>query len=440
MIKKRESPRIFWGWWTVLVTSTWSGLGQGFSNFGISVLFKPIADELNLTRGVASMATGIARLEGGIEALLTGWLCDRYGPRWPIVIGTCISVVGLLLMYNINSLGTYILVWGIIIAFGSNLAFGMANAKFITSWFVRKRGLALGTRYVLTGIFGVILLPIVTWLVTTQGWRMTCVIWSGVLLVGVPLLWYFVKQKRPEYYGMLPDGAKIESSPETDGVDLVERGAQYATEAVEEIEFTYRQAIKTSSYWLLTTGYISGTTLQRSVTLHLIPFLTDMGINATTAGSLMAMMIFFQIPARFLGGIFCDRMRVNHLRYVLAAAFLFQVAGIAIILLNQSTVMLYLFLALFGIGTGGVILPRVMIESRYFGRKAFGSIDGTTNMLLSPVGFIAPVYAGWVYDTSGSYSTALTALAIITVVGALLIALAKPPKPPTEASGIEEFV
>jgi hypothetical protein len=62
-------------------------------------------------------------------------------------------------MMFINSLWSYILVWGIMIGFANNLAFTLANDKFITNWFIKKRGLALGTRFMLMAAFGVIVLP-----------------------------------------------------------------------------------------------------------------------------------------------------------------------------------------------------------------------------------------------------------------------------------------
>ncbi|MFC1909037.1 MFS transporter, partial [Chloroflexota bacterium] len=388
MIKRKRFPRIFFGWWTVLITSIWSGLGSGFYSSGISVLFKPIATELDISRAVASIATGIGRLEGGLESLLTGWLCDKYGPKWVIFTGSCIFVIGLVLMNFINSLWDYILVWGVIMGFGCNLAFSLAMDKALTNWFVRKRGLAFGARFVLLGIAGVITLLIVAWLIDTQGWRMTNLIWAGVIFVGLPFLWYFVKQKRPEYYGLLPDGAKMGSGSEANGVAIIDKGVEYTAEVAGEVEFTLRQALKTPSYWLLAIGYCGGSITHGAVTIHIIPFLTDMGIDVTVAGGMMATMVFFQIPSRFFSAFLCDRLRVNYWRFLLVGSFLFQVMGITIILLNQSIAMIYVFLILYGFGSGAVILVRIMMEGRYFGRKAFASIHGITNVLHAPIGFV----------------------------------------------------
>lgn len=117
-----------------------------------------------------------------------------------------------------------------------------------------------------------------------------------------------------------------------------------------------------------------------------------------------------------------------------------QAAGIGAILLNQSTFMIYVFLTLFGIGTGGVMLPRVMMESHYFGRKAFGTLDGTANMIHAPFGLVTPVYAGWIFDTTNSYTTAFIVVGITGTVGAILCCLATPPKKPAVISSVEKFV
>ena len=182
---------------------------------------------------------------------ITGWLSDKFGPKWVIIAGACILGTGLVLMNFITSAWTYYIVWGVIVTTGHTLAFSVAIDKMLTDWFISKRGLALGIRFAIIGTMGVIVLPIVSWLSVTQGWRMTCLIWSGVIFVGVPLLFYFVRQRRPEYYGLLPDGASVESGIEAGADGMIARGLEYAA-GFQETEFTLRQAMKTSSYWMLT--------------------------------------------------------------------------------------------------------------------------------------------------------------------------------------------
>ena len=420
-----RSPKVFFGWWTVLFTGIISGLGHGFYGFGMSVFFKDLAMELGLSRALTSVAAGIGRLEGGITSPLTGWLADRYGPRWVIFTGVLVAGIGMVLMNFITTIGAYIIAWGVLTGVGLNIGLTIAVDKTLNDWFVSKRGLAQGTKFALIGLGGVIVLPVVTWLVTWQGWRMTCLIWGVVLFAGSPLTLIFVKQKRPEYYGMLPDGAQRES----DGRDMIKQGEDYAS-SFKEREHTFKQAVKTQAYWLLTTSFGIQSIIYGGLIVHMIPFLTDMGIERTIAGRMMGMMVFFTIPSRFLGGLIVDRIGKGRLSLLLAGAFFLQAAGIIALLIDRSMTSLYVFLILFGLSSGASTPLYILMIGRYFGRKAFGSILGSSLAIRAPLSLVAPVFTGWVYDTFGNYTPAFTLFAALSAIAALLACLARPAELP----------
>jgi MFS family permease len=424
-----QSRRIFFGWWTVLVTGVVSGLGHGFYQYGISVFFKDIASELGLSRAITSLATGIGRLEGGIFAPVSGWLSDRFGPKWVTFTGICIAVIGLALMNFVTSEWTYFVAWGVLTGLGLNLGLTVTIDKTLTNWFVRQRGLAMGIKFALIGVGGVVVLPIVTWLVAMVGWRMTCLIWSAIMLACTPPMLIFIKQKRPEYYGLLPDGARAGMGTESDKADIVGQGVAYAS-SFQETEFTFKQAIRTRAYWMISIAFAIFALVYGGFTIHIIPFLTDIGMSTTAASGLMGMMVFFTIPSRFLGGVLADRVRKGHLQFLLAGGFFLQAIGIGTFLLSQNTASVYILLILYGF-SGGVVTPLVIvILGRYFGRKDFGAIFGTCMLLHAPPSLLAPVYAGWIYDTTGSYTTALVLFAALAAVSAFAVCLVSPPKIP----------
>ena len=244
---EQRISRIYYGWLTVWITGILSGFGHGFYGLGISVFFKDLAAELGISRAITSLAAGIGRLEGGITSPLTGWLSDRFGPKWIIFTGICIAGTGMILMNFINSVLTYMIVWGLIIGVGLNIGLTVAVDKALNDWFVAKRGLAQGTKFALIGIGSMIVLPIVTVLVTKFGWRITCLVWGRFLLVCSPLALVFVKQKRPEFYGLLPDGAKSELGGVNQSGAAKEVGDNSGAELIE-LEFTFRQAINTRAF------------------------------------------------------------------------------------------------------------------------------------------------------------------------------------------------
>jgi len=440
MIQKEKSySKPFLGWWIVLVTGIVSGLGVGFYHYGFSALFKPITSELGFTRAATSVAAGIGRLEGGFDAPITGWFVDRFGPRWVMVVGIMVLSLGLVLMNFISSLWTYYLVWGFIVAIGLNVSLTVTVDKTLTNWFVKKRGLAVGIKFGLIGLIGVLILPVVTWLCVTYGWRSTCLIWAAVMLLGVPLAGFFVKQKRPEYYGLLPDGAQVDPASEEKSKTMIDRGIEYAS-SFQETEFTLRQAMRTSAYWILVVIYGCHMIITGSLNIHCIPFLTDMGISPTLAGGMMGMMIFFTIPSRFLSGYLADRTTKARLKSLLAVSFALEVIGFGAFLLYPTIPMVYMLLITYGLGSGVPTTVIIVMLGRYFGRKAYGSIYGTSNLFRMPPSLLAPVFTGWVFDRTGSYRTAIMVLMAIGFLATLIICFIRPPKAPDQITDIQNII
>ncbi len=262
---------------------------------------------------------------------------------------------------------------------------------------------------------------------------MTCVTGGVVmLLIGLPLAWFCIKQHRPEYYGLLPDGATTVEKT-TDTKQLMDRGAEYAAE-VKEVEFTARQAWKTRAYWLLVVTAVIPVSVMLIMNTHSIPFLTDIGINPVKAAGMMSIYVGVSIPFRFIGGLIADHVRADRLRFILVGAFLVEAIGVAIFLRSQSIATIYIWFISYGIGLGTVDTLRPLLLARYFGRKAYGSIRGSISMLTSPFGMASPIYAGWIYDTTHNYSTVFRQFALGLAIAAIAACFILPPKPATKTT------
>lgn len=444
MDKKIKFPKIYFGWWTVLASGFLALWGHGFHAYGISALFKPIASELGFSRTLTSVAASIGRLEGGFEAPLSGWITDRFGPKWIVFGGTFLISLSLVMMYFIHSLWDFYIVWGIMFGTGVNVALAVPLDTAISKWFVKKRGVALSIKWVFSGASGAVVLPLIAWLISTVGWRSTCLIGGLVMgFVGLPLVLLCFKTYPPEHYGMLPDGAKItdemtadhdlspkrntKASQEEDL--MIRKGIEYASE-VSEVEFTFWQAFITPAFWLLIFVQAIGSLVSPAINIHCVAFLTDRGISPIVAAGMQAVMIGFSLPARYLGGFIADHLKSkDSFRYYIAGAMILQALGIGIFMLYQTVITIYIWFILYGIGVGAAMTLKPSMRARYFGRKAFGTIQGTSIMFLTPVGILAPIYAGWVYDTTGSYMTAFGLFTVLLAVASVVILFARPPKP-----------
>jgi MFS family permease len=417
---------VYFGWWTVLALGILTLLGSGFVTYGFSAFFKPIAADLSLSRAATSLVASVVSFGHSFQGLLSGWAADRYSPKWIIMLGILCLVVGFIIMNFVGSFWALLVVWGLVLGSGQTIACTIPAGKAIINWFIRKSGIALSITFTFQLLSGLVLLPLVAWLITTQGWRITSII-AGVIIavVGFPLTWFFVKQHRPEYYGLLPDGDKKREM--VADINLTTDRTSVAGSNDEE-GFTLKQTMRTRAFWLLIALlYIAGLTAP-VISVHGIPFLTDMGMSPVQAAAMMSVWLTIAIPARVGAGFLVDRMKVRHLRYVLAATYVIQALGVTAFLATRSLSMIYVWFVLYGIGIGANFSALVPLEVRYFGRKAFGAIDGMRWLLYIPIGLIGPVYVGWVYDTSGSYMSVFVLFAILLAAAGVVACFMLPPQ------------
>ncbi|MFC1957901.1 MFS transporter [Chloroflexota bacterium] len=176
------------------------------------------------------------------------------------------------------------------------------------------------------------------------------------------------------------------------------------------------------------------------LTIHFIAFLTDIGIEPIKAAGLLAIRAAVSIPARFFGGLISDRLKKGHLQFLLAGAYGLQGVGFLFFLLHPTTTMIYVWMILYGIGHGVALVLTVLIRGRYFGRKSFGSIRGVSMLVITPLGIVAPIYAGWAYDTTGSYISTFTLFTALLIFSSVIMLVASPPKPPDQVTDVDKIL
>src|SRR5574341_457218 len=86
--------RLYRGWRMVGLVSAIRVVGGGLHQYGFTVFFLPISQDLGLSRAATSLAFSLSRAQGAIEGPLVGYLIDRYGPRPIIVVAVFLAGVG----------------------------------------------------------------------------------------------------------------------------------------------------------------------------------------------------------------------------------------------------------------------------------------------------------------------------------------------------------
>ncbi len=117
-----------------------------------------------------------------------------------------------------------------------------------------------------------------------------------------------------------------------------------------------------------------------------------------------------------------------------------EALGVFFLIKATSMSWIWVYVVLTGLGNGASWAIASPLRGRYWGRKAYATIQGAMLPFSTGAGMIGPVYAGWAYDTTGSYTTAFTIILIFIAISVVVMFFATPPKPPGKITRITDVV
>ncbi len=406
---------MFYGWWIVFAGITLCIFGYGAWFYAFGVLFLPILTEFGWFRASTALALSLARLEGGAEGLITGPLIDRFGPQVVLRVGWILAGLGFIMLSQVRSYWMFLVAYTLLLSLGMNAGLYFPLQKSIADWFREKRGTALGFLTAGAGLGGSLIVIATALLVESYGWRTTVLIYGVIALILGWSLSYVIKPHGPEYYGLRPDGEEVETGKV--GVATDQREVPIA-----EAGFSLEEAMKTPAFWILIVTLTICHAMVPALVVHQIAHVKEMGVSPVMAATTLGLLTFMSVPGRFAAGWLADRWK-RDLKWLLVISIFIQTLGILILTLAQSLTHIWIYVVVFGIGYGSRITLEPAIRSRYFGRKSFGTIYGVINFISVLGGGVpAPFFAGWVYDTTGSYTFAFF-IFTVTLASALVLAL-----------------
>jgi MFS family permease len=405
---------IYYGWWVVLACFIINLYVGCIIFFSFTAFFEPIQREFGWSYTQISLATSLRGLEMGIFAPIVGFLVDRFGSRKLLLGGSVIIGIGLVVLGFTQSLLMFYLCF-LFIALGAGGCTSVVTMTAVAVWFRKNVGLAFGVMASGFGAGGLVV-PLIVFLIDEAGWRMTLMILgAGMWLLGIPLS--LIVRDRPGETALSPEGSVEESSQA-----FAEQGS------LRRKKGGFFEMIKTRSFLYLN---IAETVRMMSVTavvIHMMPYLSSLGIPRATSGAVAAALPLVSIAGRFGFGWWGDR---SDKRIVMASTFIMMSAGAFAFCYVRSIGVLLVFLLLFAPGFGGSMVLRGAILQEYFGTASFGKMIGIVMGSASIGGIIGPTLAGWAFDTTGSYILVWYGLCVITGAAIFLIMKMKPALSPS---------
>lgn len=396
---------MFYGWFIVAASALIDVFVGGTTMRGLTALVNPLAATMGWSYAQISLVMTLRGIETGVLNPFIGVVVDRWPARRLVFIGIVIICLGVLCFSQVNNLPTFYLSF-IIIGLGTSLATMMVPMTVIARWFKRNSGKAYGLLAAGTGASG-FLVPAVTILIDTYGWRTYLVIVAiTILVIGLPLSLVF--RNRPEDYGLSPDG-KLQNS--------LDDSRRLQT---QDVSMGVKEAMKTRAFWYISIAFMLLIAGPSAALLHIMPYLTSLGIERSTASMIIMTVYIINIPSRFAFGWLSDIFRK---KYVISASMVLTSIGLFLfsIIDGSSLGLIAGFVIFYGIGYGQLISLMPPTIREYFGTKNFGTIFGLISILVTMGAVATPPLTGWVFDTRGVYDPIWLIFSGICMLGAILV-------------------
>ena len=393
-----EGSRFFYGWVIVGISLVGTTLVYGIRH-SFSVFLPSILHEFGWGRGSTAIMLSLNILIYGFLAPVAGGLGDRWKPRRLMPIGVTILGLATASCAFAHELWHFYLLFGIVMPMGTAFCGWPLLGPALANWFVKRRGLAIGLGDMGAG-FSFTYTIVAELAIYQVGWRNMFFVLAGILIAFLLPLYLLFFYYRPEDRGLRPYG--IGERP----VNISPRGDGGTFQNPTSRDWTLGRTIGTYRFWLM----VSSTFLYWGignylVLAHQVKFSEDVGYSGMFGASIFGLFGIFMV-AGLISAFISDR--IGREKTITIAALLSIGALVALVSVKDTTHpwLLYLYAMCFGYGTG-LYTPTILAGTAdLFHGRHFGAIAG---LLLSGVGIggaIGPWLGGYMFDISGTYSSA----------------------------------
>ena len=301
-----------------------------------------------------------------------------------------------------------------------------SNDEVLNNWFIRRKALAMAIALEGYAIGGIVVVPALAWAIGAIdpdqpdrfGWRATAAA-VGVITLILALPLSRLVRNRPEEYGHQPDGRPESSTAGT----ATENGSP---DAEAEPDYTWQEALRTRTFWLITMGSAFSCTVIVTVMVHLGLLFDTRDFSLQMIGWVVSTYTAVSAIAIIVGGYIGDRVPI---RVAIFWASALQSAALIVALLADSAAIAFLFAVIMGIGFGAWTPLLSAIRGVYFGRRAFATITGWSMIPMNILILLAPFFARIMVDVTESYTVPFITIGVVSFLGSCLFLLLGEPKP-----------
>jgi len=418
-VRSRCLPtRVFYGYWIVAAAFVAQFVSLGVFSYVSSSFMIPMVDDLGWSRAEFTVSRTVGQFVMAVTGFLVGTFVDRYGGRPLMLIGTTILSVSLAMHSQVTVLWQWVVLNGVVATVGCAMIGNLVVNVSLAKWFVERRGQAIAWSTMGVSMAGVVITPLVTYLIDAIDWQTTWLL----LAVGSALVMYpisFVMRRAPEDHGWHPDGKTCQDVAAGRTVRAADDFAR---------SMTRRQALRTVSFYALAVAFGLFTINIVVMLFQTVPYLCDVGFSRRQAALAITVASVPAMVAKPIWGYFIDHMPAQPLAALSAAFTGLSLFWIVFAVYGDSLTWVFVGYFLLGVGWGGMMPIQEVIWASFFGRRYLGAVRGAGLPLALIIGAPAPLLVSYYHDMYGTYQGALMAIAGLNVMSGLLIVMVPRPK------------
>ena len=360
----------------------------------------------NILRADLKLRDALTLWSTAAIGFFSGMLADRIGVKKLMVTGMFILSACFYFYGQAQSLfDMYILhiFMGLVLCISGMIV----NVILISKWFNNSRGLAIGILLAGTSVGNGLFPQINTYLLSIGEWREVMLWLSLIPLCYIPFLLLLVKES--------PDELKQENQViDQDFSQINHSGGS-----------TLKEALSTKNFWLLSLMAFCTFYSILAMTGHVFLLMREENYAPQIAATGVSIIFI----GGFIGKVLSGKMAevIGRKKVLLTGVGVMFVGSIFIVLalFFKDPIFIWIGLALYGTGWGGLYTLIQLLTADLFGIIALGKIMGVINILDTIGGGLGPYMTGILYDITQSYLLPFSVISCLLIIAFISSSLLK---------------
>lgn len=342
----------------------------------MGLFFQPMTEARDWSREIFALAIAIQNLIWGIAQPVAGMMSDRFGTWKTMTFGALLYASGLLMMIDAQSAVALHVSAGVLIGLGIAFSsFSLVLAAFGRAVSPEQRSLAFGIGTASGSLGQFLFAPLGGALIANIGWQQTLLVFAGLVAL-VPLLAIALRGKSD-----LPK----EQNPAND----------------QKLSAAVAEAFQTRGFILLTIGFFVCGFHVAFITVHLPPYIADLGLDPAWGATAIALIglcnIVGSLAAGYIGGRYSKPIFLS-LIYIGRSIAIF-----VFIMLPITPFSVLVFAGVMGLLWLSTIPPTSGLVAVMFGPRYMATLFGFVFLSHQIGSFLGVWLGGKLYDETGSY-------------------------------------